>query len=111
LETGPIEIKAIGNPGDWISGDWKPGDWKSWRLEIRRLEIVAIGNPAIGNRAIGNRGYTDKTRLCGLKIFLVCGGGHRLYSREFYSPGLLRKEHQLRRLEIAATQTKPASAG
>jgi len=39
--------------------------------------------------AIGNRGYTDKTRRRGLKRFLVRGGGHRLYSREFYSPGLL----------------------
>jgi hypothetical protein len=81
---------------------------------------------AIGNRAIGNRGYTDKTRLRGLKTFLVRGGGHCLCRREFYSPGLLQKEHQLRRLEIrrleirrleirrletAATQTKPASAG
>ena len=70
------------------------------------MAILASGNPAIGNR-----GYTDKTRRRGLKRFLVRGGGHRLYSREFYSPGFLRKEHQLRRLEIAATQTKPADAG
>jgi len=44
--------------------------------------------------AIGNRGYTDKTRRRGLKTFLVRGGGHRLYSREFYSPGFLSKMRQ-----------------
>ena len=43
---------------------------------------------AIKITAIGNRVYTDKTRLRGLKTFLVRGGGHCLCSREFYSPGL-----------------------
>ncbi|TAG14280.1 MAG: hypothetical protein EAZ19_17550 [Oscillatoriales cyanobacterium] len=46
---------------------------------------------AIEITAIGNRGYTDKTRLRGLKTFLVRGGGHRLYSRGFQPPGFLPK--------------------
>jgi hypothetical protein len=75
------------------------------------IGMEVIGNPAIGNPAIGNRVYTDKTRRRGLKTFLVRGGGHRLCRRELYSPGLLQKEHLLRRLEIASTQTKPADAG
>jgi hypothetical protein len=54
-------------------------------LEIGRLEIAATQR---------------KPDESGLKTFLVRGGGHCLCRREFYSPGLLQKEHQLRRLEI-----------
>ncbi|WP_333092381.1 hypothetical protein [Microcoleus sp. S36b_B5] len=49
------------------------------------------GDVAIGITAIGNRGYTDKTRLRGLKTFLVRAGGHCLCRREFYSPGSCQK--------------------
>jgi hypothetical protein len=51
------------------------------------IAILAIAIPAIEITAIGNRVYTDKTRLRGLKAFLVRGGGLRLCRREFYSPG------------------------
>jgi len=41
------------------------------------IAILAIAIPAIEITAIGNRDYTDKTRLRGLKAFLVRGGGLR----------------------------------
>ena len=50
------------------------------------IAILAIAIPAMGNRV-----YTDKTRLRGLKAFLVRGGGLRLCRREFYSPGYSQK--------------------
>jgi len=50
--------------------------------------------------AVGNRGYTNKTRLRGLKIspddfaspntLFVRGGGHRLCRRGFQPPGFFR---------------------
>jgi hypothetical protein len=61
-----------------------------WREKIARyFEIPAMGNPAIGNRV-----YTDKTRLRGLKTFLVREGGLRLCRREFYSPGIFKTTSQ-----------------
>jgi len=55
------------------------------------IAILAIAIPAIAIPAMGNRVYTDKTRLRGLKAFLVRGGGLRLCRREFYPPGYSQK--------------------
>jgi hypothetical protein len=47
---------AVGNPAVGNSAVGNPA-----------VGNPAVGNPAVGNPAVGNRGYTDKTRLRGLK--------------------------------------------
>jgi hypothetical protein len=61
--------------------------WR-WQLPERLKNLVPSHikkvYPKFRNLAIGNRIYIDKTRLRGLKTFLVRGGGHCLCRREFY---------------------------